>query len=291
MILSGLLFSFDKLNDLISTKGKVPIVADMMASRWAYEALAVDQFKNNSFQKPYFTSEQFESQADFRSAYLVSELDRKRKFIADNLSEKGDSVRAIMTKDLSIIQNIIRRDYFKKGLEQDLNKEWTLQTFTPEFSTKLETYFAAYKKFYQDAYNRAVAAKDAQVLKSEKEGGYNLNDYKNRYFNESLSDLVKNVSEKDRIIEYEGELYQQINPIFLDPLPANALDYRAHFFAPRKNLFGTMVSTYLFNNLVIWFMTVILYVTLYFEVLRKLINSFAGLPVTVPLPKADQAKK
>ncbi|MGC3948055.1 MAG: ATP-binding cassette domain-containing protein [Chryseolinea sp.] len=53
MILSGLLFSFDKLNDLISTKGKVPIVADLMASRWAYEALAVDQFKNNSYEKPY----------------------------------------------------------------------------------------------------------------------------------------------------------------------------------------------------------------------------------------------
>ncbi|HTF22157.1 MAG TPA: ATP-binding cassette domain-containing protein [Chryseolinea sp.] len=291
MILSGLLFSFDKLNDLISTKGKVPVVADMMASRWAYEALAVDQFKNNSYEKPYFTTEQFESQADFRSAYLVSELDRKRKFIADNLGEKSDSIKAIMTKDLTIIQNILRRDFFKKGLEQDMARDWTLQAFTPDFNTKLENYFAAYKKFYQDAYNRAVAAKDAQVLKSEKDGGYSLNDYKNRYYNESLADLVKNVSEKDRIIEYEGQLYQQINPIFLDPLPANALDYRAHFFAPRKNMFGTMVSTYLFNNLVIWLMTVILYATLYFELLRKIINSFAGLPVTVALPKADQTKK
>ncbi len=53
MILSGLLFPFDKLNNLISTKGKVPIVADMMASRWAYEAMAVYQFRNNSYQQPY----------------------------------------------------------------------------------------------------------------------------------------------------------------------------------------------------------------------------------------------
>src|SRR5690606_21995114 len=30
MILSGLLFSFDKLNNIISTKGKVPVVADLM---------------------------------------------------------------------------------------------------------------------------------------------------------------------------------------------------------------------------------------------------------------------
>jgi len=291
MILSGLLFSFDKLNDIISTKGKVPIVADLMASRWAYEALAVDQFKNNSYEKPYFTTEQFESQADFRSAYLSVELDRKRKFIADNLDEKGDSIRSIMAKDLGIIQNSIRREFFKDGLQQELNKEWTLQGFTPEFNTKLENYFAAHKKFYQRAYNTAVNAKDAEVARNEKAGGYSLNDYKNRYFNESLADLVKNVSEKDRIIEYNGELYQQINPIFLDPVPSHALDYRAHFFAPHKNLFGTMVNTYLFNNLVIWVMTILLYLTLYFEVLRRIINSFAGLPVTVPLPKADQTKK
>jgi ABC-type multidrug transport system ATPase subunit len=54
MILSGLLFSFDKLNDLISTKGKVPILADAMSSRWAYEAMAVYNFKNNAYEKPYY---------------------------------------------------------------------------------------------------------------------------------------------------------------------------------------------------------------------------------------------
>ena len=57
MILSGLLFSFDKLNDIISTKGKVPIVADLMASRWAYEAIVVDQFRNNTYEKPYYDLE------------------------------------------------------------------------------------------------------------------------------------------------------------------------------------------------------------------------------------------
>jgi hypothetical protein len=49
-----LAFPFDKLNEVISTKGKVPIIADLMASRWAYEALVVDQFMNNSYEKPYY---------------------------------------------------------------------------------------------------------------------------------------------------------------------------------------------------------------------------------------------
>src|SRR5690606_35738847 len=83
MILSGLLFSFERLNDVISTKGKVPLVADMMASRWAYEALAVYHFKNNSYEEPYYDLEKMESQADFKGSFLVDELEKKRKFISD----------------------------------------------------------------------------------------------------------------------------------------------------------------------------------------------------------------
>ncbi|MEJ7643573.1 MAG: ATP-binding cassette domain-containing protein [Chryseolinea sp.] len=291
MILSGLLFSFDKLNDIISTKGKVPIVADMMASRWAYEALVVDQFMNNSFEEPYYETEKYESQADFRAAYLVNELDKKRKYIADNMDTKSDSIKALLRKDLGIIQSSIQKDFFKKGFEKELSTPWTLEKFTPAFNTRLEEFFTAYRKFYQDAYNLAVYRKEGLINKNEKQPGYILNDYKNRYYNESLADLVKNVSEKDRIIEYKAELYQQINPIFLDPLPSGPLDYRAHFFAPQKNLFGITVSTFLFNTLVIWLMSIVLYIALYFELLRKLINSFSGLPVNVPIPKADQPKK
>ncbi|MFZ6011268.1 MAG: ATP-binding cassette domain-containing protein [Bacteroidota bacterium] len=294
MILSGLLFSFDKLNNVISTKGKVPIVADLMASRWAYEAMAVYNFKNNSYGEPYYDLEKIEAQSDFRASFLIDELDKKRKFIGDNLGAKSDTTRRIMLKNLHIIQNNIQNDFFKKGLEGiDLNKTWTLEQFTPAFDKKLEEYFAAYKKFYQGVYNRAVAEREKIIYKKEndKDSDYNLNDYKNRYYNESLADLVTNVSEKERIIEYKGQLVQQVNPIFLDPKPSSALDYRAHFFAPKKNLLGAMVSTYWFDILVIWIMTLFLYVTLYFEWLRKLVNSFEKVPGKVNLPKVGLPKK
>ena len=280
MILSGLLFSFDKLNSVISTKGKVPIIADMMASRWAYEALVVDQFVNNKYEKPLYTFEKIESQADFQASFLSNELEKKRKYIADNKDEKSDSILQIVRKDIGIIQGSIQDGFFKKGIEKELASPWTIATFTPEFSAKLETFLADYRKFYQDAYNRVVSARESEMAKIEKlkPGGFTLNEIKNRYFNESLADLVKNVSEKDRIIEYQGRLYQQINPIFVDPKPNGPLDYRAHFFAPQKNLLGSMVSTFLFNNLVVWIMSILLYVTLYFELLRKLVTSFEHMP-------------
>jgi len=288
MILSGLLFPFDKLNNLLSSKGKVPIVADMMASRWAYEAMAVYQYKNNSYEEPYYMFDKFESQSDFKSSYLVEELNKKRKHIAENLQSKNDSVRQAMVKDIKIIQENIRNDYFKKGLEAlNPNGEWTLKTFTPDFDKKLEDYLAAFKKFYQDAYNKAVAAREQLAAKKEQEG-YNLNDAKNKYYNESLADLVHNITEKERIIEVNGQLIQQMNPIFIDPKPANALDYRTQFFAPEKNLFGLgVVSTYVFNLIIIWLMTGFLYISLYFEWLRKGINAFEKINFS---PKKDTSK-
>ncbi len=294
MIMSGLLFPFDKLNNLISTKGKVPIVADMMASRWAYEAMAVYQFKNNAYEEPYYDLEKIEAQSDFRSSFLVDELEKRRKTISENLDEKSDSARGVLTNHLAIIQTSIQKDFFRKGLEGvDLNTPWTVENFTPAFNKVLENYLTNYKSFYQDIYNKAVAGRERLIVAKETalESQYNLSTYKNEYYNESLADLVTNIAEKNRLIEYDGELIQQVNPIFLDPRPSSFLDYRAHFFAPKKNLFGAFVSTYWFNVLVIWLMTMFLYLTLYFELLKRFIDSFGKVSEKVTLPKVSLAKK
>jgi ABC-type multidrug transport system ATPase subunit len=290
MILSGLLFNFDKLNNLISTRGKVPVVADLMASRWAYEALAVDQFANNSYEKDFYLYDKAEARFDFNSSFLVNELDKKRKFIFDNKAEKNDSIQHLIQKDLNIIRETLAKDRFKTGLEKELATPWTVAMLTPEFNTKLEAFLTAYKVNYQTYYNKTVEAREDAAFKKESQGN-SLTALKNAYYNESLADLVKNVSVKDRIIEFKGELIQQINPVFVTPEPDHALDYRAHFFAPEKNLFGSMVSTFWFNILVIWLMTLALYVTLYFEWLRKFIDLFDKASQGFKIAAADDAKK
>ena len=51
MILSGAMFSFDKLNRNVSRVDKVPVIAEFMVTKWSYEALMVHQFKDNKFMK------------------------------------------------------------------------------------------------------------------------------------------------------------------------------------------------------------------------------------------------
>ena len=53
MVLSGAMFSFDKLNRKITTIDKVPLVAELMPTKWSYEALMVHQFKDNDLRKEF----------------------------------------------------------------------------------------------------------------------------------------------------------------------------------------------------------------------------------------------
>jgi len=287
MILSGLLFSFDKLNSAISTKGKVPIVADMMASRWAYEAMAVYQFKNNSFEKPFYVHEKIESQADFKSSFFVDKLTEKRKSIAENIQSTDEKVRAQAASDLELIRKSLKDEPYKEGAEKmDFNSPWTLEMFTPAFDNTLAAYLSNFRKKYLDQYNAIVTRKEADIAALEKSAGFNVLEYKNRYYNEDLADLVKNVNTKDRVLEYKGRLLQQINPVFNDPDEAGMFNYRTHFFAPTKNFFGNRFDTFWFNLTVIWAVTLIFYILLYFEALRK----FLGVFSRVPLPKVSIPK-
>lgn len=303
MILSGLLFSFDKLNSAISTKGKVPIVADMMASRWAYEAMAVYQFKNNAFEKPVYIHEKIESQSDFKSSFFVDKLTEKRKSIGENIQSTDEKVRAQAASDLELIRKSLRTEPFKEGLENiDFNTPWTLTMFTPAFDNTLATYLTNFRKKYLDQYNAITARKEADIAALQKNAGYDVLEFKNRYYNEDLADLVKNVNTKERILEYKGQLIQQINPVFHEPEQTGFLNYRTHFFAPTKTLFGSRFDTYWFNLMVIWLTTAVLYILLYFEALRKLLRlsgkmalrpvsiSRVGLP-KVSLPKMSFTRK
>lgn len=278
MVLSGLLFPFEKLNETISTRGRVPFVADLMASRWAYEALAVDHFKHNTYQAPYYAIEKIKAQANFRASFLADALEKRRQFIEDHRDDRSDSIITVMQNNLRILRHHLERDPAMRLFVTDSGTmeatPWTLAGFGSALNPKLVTGLTGYKKHYQDIYNEAVRAREELIARKESKENYDITTAKNRFYNERLAELLTRVSGKEGIIEFDGKLIPQIDAVYMDPEPEHALDYRAHFFAPRKNLLGNLVSTYWFNTLVIWAMTVFLYGVLYPELLRKAVRLF-----------------
>lgn len=280
MILSGAIFSFDKLNDAVSSRGKVPMIADFMASRWAFEALAVHQFKNNAYEFFLYDFEAIESRANYIKAYLVpnleARLEKARLLSMDggeaNSIESSRQLRLVLAEGAKLstarIKLPVPTDYIPtKGAED------------PIYS-RLFGYFTQVSEHYTDILSRVGEKKEAALsFMDQMEEGVSLNDLKNRYYNESLGELAKNLKTKKRIDEYQGTLIQQIDPIYRMPEEStNMLDYRTHFLSPVKPFMGSFFNTFPFNLTVIWFMTIVLYIALYFELIKKLIALLSRIP-------------
>ncbi|WP_340152556.1 ATP-binding cassette domain-containing protein [uncultured Marivirga sp.] len=281
MILSGLLFSFDKLNDFISTKGKVPIVADLMTSRWAYEALAVDMFKNNTYQEFFFDIESDEKTADFKSSFMTKKIREKLRVIENNLGSDKEQAEQEIEYATRVIFNALEKEPFKGSLEgEDLKEILDPEKINQEKINKISSYTDQLRDHYLKKFNLAIKKKETLQFLMENDSSYqfDLNEAKDKYYNESLADLVRNLTVEDRVIEFKGELIQQIDPVFNKPKePDNLLNYRTHFFAPEKYFAGAYIDTFYFNIIVIWFMSLILYITLYFELFGKAISFFGNI--------------
>jgi len=66
LLFSGVIVKFDKLHQSRFTSGEyVPVIGDLMAARWSFEALAVEQFKNNRYERNFFKSNIEKSQNDW----------------------------------------------------------------------------------------------------------------------------------------------------------------------------------------------------------------------------------
>ena len=92
------------------------------------------------------------------------------------------------------------------------------------------------------------------------------------FTNERIGYMVKGIN-ASRLIENNGELIQKIYPIYSkNEKPQHPLDFRTIFYYPEKYFAGIYIDTKLFNVLVIWSMTLFLFIAVYFDWLRKLVG-------------------
>ncbi|MFM7854854.1 MAG: ABC transporter ATP-binding protein, partial [Flammeovirgaceae bacterium] len=135
------------------------------------------------------------------------------------------------------------------------------------------------KRFYINRYNKADIEKDRKIelLTNSPEKEKRFEDHRNAYHNEAIADLVRNTMEQNRIIETNGKLVQKIYPVYKDPDPDHVIDFDAQFYMPQKHFLNKNIDTYWFNLGVMWCMSFLLALALYWEVLRKIIAQLSNL--------------
>jgi ABC-type multidrug transport system ATPase subunit/uncharacterized tellurite resistance protein B-like protein len=274
MILSGAMFPFDKMNRSVSSVKKVPLIAEFMPTKWSFEALMVNQFKNNEFEKNFYEIDKRESNADFKQVYYIPELEKSITYIEDNWYKfhDNDEVKANIVSHLNLLKTELPKEEIRTGILFESGHQLDTALLNEIIIGKIINYLEKLDAYYGLKFRKANNEKENKIrwLLKEKPEMYRL--ARDRFHNESVEDQVKKVFEKNKIIRYKDELIQQIDPIYKDADIEGYFNFRSHFYAPRKYFAGKYYDTYWFNLMFIWAMTFFLYITLYYNVLKKLLD-------------------
>ena len=269
IILSGVMVKFEKLNPDISSPVAIPFYGEFITARWGYEALAVNQFINNKYERQFYVYDKAMSKAKFKKDYWNVEIKGKLDNILNDLKKgtKSDD----FNEKLLVISNEFKKELaLIPELKFEYMESLTSEKITPEIVTAAISYVESLRKYYIAYSNNAKNRKDAIITKLQSEDGGNFLKLRDNYANESLEEFVTNKNEIVKTIEYKGEILQKLEPIYMDP---QFRLIRAHFYSPTKQVFGVNVDTFIVNVVVLWIMTLILYFVLYFRLLKKLLDS------------------
>jgi len=274
LLLGGVVVKYDKLHKSFTSYEYVPVIGDLMVTRWAYEALAVEQFKNNKYEKLFFPVSQKKSNSGFNAQLLIPDLLNKLTIIERNIHQEINHDQTI--QNINILNEQIRKFKPSTSLFPYTSPD-KLDINSPDASVIAETknYLQELQSYYKTLNKEALFEEDdvKKKLIAQFGGLEAFVQFQNQYLNTSLEDLVKNKSEIDKIVEYNNKLIRKYEPIYMIPTSTNA---RAHFYAPVKIIGNKSIGTFVFNMIVIWMMSFILYITLYYDVIRKVLSFLAG---------------
>jgi ABC-type multidrug transport system ATPase subunit len=268
LLFSGFTVNYDKLHKIYRNPEYVPVIGDIMTSRWAFEALAVDQFKDNKFSRNFFATDMLKSNASYHK-YVLDQVRIRlenlnyeiQKDKAYDSAKSLDLINAELHKlsDQGVIESFPYLDRLSPG------------TFDQEVYRAVIEYLERQKKRLTAITLAVLTREDQKKTKLMEDLGGKDAYLKlvDDYYNERLAELLQNRPIIESAAVIDNRFVRKIDLIYMEPLSRFG---RAHFYAPFKKLGKLTIDTYLFNIIFIWVTTLLFYLALAFNLLRRMVN-------------------
>ncbi len=273
LLLSGVLVKFDKLHtNRYSTYQYVPVIGDMMTARWSFEALAVEQFRNNRFQKHFFDLEMEASQNYYYAYFLIDVLKNDLQKCRKTPAEINDP-SPVCTRLKYYVDYLSGEAGYE--VPETITTSFGEATLSPESAADLQIYLDLLARRFRQINSKANSGKDTVAFKLvDRIGSEAYVELRDNYYNERLAEILLNREALDMTMETPSRIIQKFEPVYKKPTSKYG---RAHYYSPYKQIGNLRIDTYLFNLIVIWTVTLILYILLYYKVLRRMIDSLGRL--------------
>ena len=241
ILLCGLVVSFTDLNPR-STTGNVPLIGDIIPSRWSYEALAVTSFTDNNYKRHFFDVEKQKYETQYYNMGLLYELQSQLETMNDE-KKRGKEVNPnhmeVIRTNLPLVTEFCGMQPYKgdesyQSLYDYMKEaEKLLAKRSNELTLEAEKYVSAFVRNHSKEY---------------------LLELKRNYSNTKLEDCVIGADQKHMVEVIDNYVVPRTGLIFLTPRSNIG---RAPFYSSVKILGPWHIKTLYFNMGVMLLMCII----------------------------------
>jgi len=269
MMLGGAVIPLDDLIHKQAGNRNTPLVANIMPSRWGYEALAVEQYTSNRYMRHFLNDDNTVYQCDYVLDYHMPEMrsladfplietdtENRREEIAQKLAALANEVR-VLEKRTDILSGIDPAEFDPAAYSKEVRDR------TREF---LQKAIGHYRLLRRQAADNKSSTEDRLKRDLGREG---FKELQRRHYNNGIEGLALNKITWEPVRLSGDRLVQTMYPICQEP---ESRWGKAHFMAAEKKIGSIHIPTMPFNVMVLWCQFVFLYAVLYFSILPKMLD-------------------
>ena len=246
ILLCGLVVSFTDLSPK-STTGNVPLLGDIIPSRWAYEALAVTSFTDNPYEKNFFDGDKEKYETQYYNMAFLYELQSQLETMKskDSLQAKsGNKYLDVIHTNLPVITAYCNMQPYQGDNSYESLRKYMLQA----------------EDILKQRSNKITLKQDAKIANFIRQNGKeSLIELKRDNFNTKLEDCVTGLDQPLMVEVVDKYIVPRKGVIFLTPLSRSG---RAPFYSSEKVVGDWHIKTLWFNLFAMFIMGVIVTIML-----------------------------
>ena len=247
ILLCGLVVSFSDLAPK-STTGNVPVIGDLIPSRWAYEALAVTSYSDNEYEKPFFEIDKKKYETQYYNLGFLYELQSQ----LETMKSEADHGKEIDPNHIEVIKHNL----------PILTEYCEMEPYQGDFSyPSLKDYMTKAEKILSKRSNEATLKADAVMAEMIRNIGKDaVLDLKRSNYNIKLEEFVIGADQGKMLEVVEQSIVPRAGLIFLKPQSSIG---RAPFYSSEKIVGSHHIKTLWFNIGIMLLMSIIVAILLF----------------------------
>jgi hypothetical protein len=257
ILLCGLVVPFDDLTRNSRTNN-VPVIGDLIPTRWSLEALAVESFTGNRYNRKFFSTERKKYEAQYYQTCFLNQLQNalESSYLKYQRKDAG------FDEAFPLLRNELRHLSAKWDMEPFAEAESLVRgAFNDSIYRRLSDWMDhADRRLYTISDNYTLALDREKKDYIDRYGMLALVREKKNYHNTKLEETLLNINARKVCEVKDHVIVARAGMIYLDPPQSNG---RAPFYSHVKILGDWRISTFWFNLAVLWVMSVLVGILLF----------------------------